>query len=718
MIQPRGRRVSHLILATALLAAMLVLGPTPRLVSAAEMRVTTRRVEFQPRSTSLAAEPLAPAMMASTEGPALRAALTSRAGRRHIRRQDGPFDAIGLTAAVIPDQPVLVRSRVAGLWTPWVEVTFIDGEAPDRGTEGTPTGAHSDVVWLGGADAYEFDAPDSLAAAEVHLVGDGRRQRSITATPTPAGADSAPSIAPRADWGARAPASHPSTTADLKVAIVHHSVGINSYGREDVPSILRAIQVYHQDVQGWNDIAYNFAVDRFGKIWEARAGGTTEVVLGGHSQGFNTGSVGVVVLGDFRAAAVPSAAVESVAQVIAWKFSLHGVNPSTTVPYVSAGSSKYPSGSLINLARVVGHTDVQSTECPGAQLYAQLGAIRNRVTQLVPAYQAGIKPIVMDPDTTGDGLIDPLKYRPGAPADSQWRSNGAGSLVETPLSVLGTYRPVSGDFDGNGRSDILWHGSGSAPDYLWWSESNGTITSQALTIFGSYLPVVGDYDKNGTDDIFFYGTGLAPDSVWYSQSDRNHVSAAVRQDSSTAVPLVGDYDGDGDDDIVFYGPGADSTDALWRSTGRAWAVTGLSVMGWYTPVVTDTTGEGRDDIIWYARGSTVAYRWEFTSAALVTSRTLNTSPLTGTPTVGDFDGDGRGDVAIPAAGAARDEVWYSTPTGIDARLISVYGTYVVASGPMDTTNRGSADLLFLSSTASSYLWPGAANRTFGSIQVG
>ena len=68
----------------------------------------------------------------------------------------------------------------------------------------------------------------------------------------------------------RPPAEHPAVTADLKIAVVHHSVNANTYPSAEVPGLLRSIQAYHQDVQGWDDIAYNFAVDRFGQIWEAR----------------------------------------------------------------------------------------------------------------------------------------------------------------------------------------------------------------------------------------------------------------------------------------------------------------------------------------------------------------------------------------------------------------------------------------------------------------
>ena len=39
--------------------------------------------------------------------------------------------------------------------------------------------------------------------------------------------------------------------------------------------MLRGIQSFHQNTNGWCDIAYNFIVDRFGRIWEARAGVST-----------------------------------------------------------------------------------------------------------------------------------------------------------------------------------------------------------------------------------------------------------------------------------------------------------------------------------------------------------------------------------------------------------------------------------------------------------
>src|SRR3546814_19817823 len=75
--------------------------------------------------------------------------------------------------------------------------------------------------------------------------------------------------------------------------------------------MLRSIQTYHMDVQGWNDIAYNFAVDRFGRTWEARAGGVTQTVIGGHAKGFTTYTTGVMGVGDITCTTPSQATAEA-----------------------------------------------------------------------------------------------------------------------------------------------------------------------------------------------------------------------------------------------------------------------------------------------------------------------------------------------------------------------------------------------------------------------
>ena len=78
----------------------------------------------------------------------------------------------------------------------------------------------------------------------------------------------------------------------VRFSVVHHTAGRNDYSRGEAAAIVKGIQLYHVQGNGWNDIGYNFLVDRFGTIYEGRFGGSERNVVGAHAQGFNTGSVG------------------------------------------------------------------------------------------------------------------------------------------------------------------------------------------------------------------------------------------------------------------------------------------------------------------------------------------------------------------------------------------------------------------------------------------
>src|SRR5262249_12855258 len=137
-----------------------------------------------------------------------------------------------------------------------------------------------------------------------------------------------------------------------------------------------AIFLFHRDVRGWNDIGYNFVVDLFGRIFEARAGGIDEPVVGAQAGGYNLVSTGVAVLGDFTGSPMSARAAGALARRLAWKLSLHGTPaPGRVTVHVDpagAGFSRFPAGAPVSLPRVAGHRDGDSTDCPGDALYAQL----------------------------------------------------------------------------------------------------------------------------------------------------------------------------------------------------------------------------------------------------------------------------------------------------------------------------------------------------------
>lgn len=64
----------------------------------------------------------------------------------------------------------------------------------------------------------------------------------------------------------------------IHAAIIHHTAGSNDYSPEDSAEIVRAIYAYHTQTLGWCDIAYNALVDKYGQVFEGRAGGITKAV--------------------------------------------------------------------------------------------------------------------------------------------------------------------------------------------------------------------------------------------------------------------------------------------------------------------------------------------------------------------------------------------------------------------------------------------------------
>lgn len=193
-----------------------------------------------------------------------------------------------------------------------------------------------------------------------------------------------PRIVTRKGWGADESLRERAFayTSTVKAAFIHHSATGNNYTCAQAPSVLRSIYRYHVKSSGWRDFGYNFAVDKCGNIYEGRAGGVTKAVLGAHTLGFNTNSMGIAVLGTYSSKNPPAAAVTAIAKLTAWKLGLFGRNPKGKVTLVSGGSGKYKKGAKAKLNVISGHRDGFATECPGIRLYNKLGTARTSSAKL------------------------------------------------------------------------------------------------------------------------------------------------------------------------------------------------------------------------------------------------------------------------------------------------------------------------------------------------
>ena len=192
-----------------------------------------------------------------------------------------------------------------------------------------------------------------------------------------------PSITTRHGWGADEGLREKGFeyTKKVKAAFVHHSATGNNYRCAQAPSVIRSIYRYHVHSTGWRDLGYNFLVDKCGNIYEGRAGGVSKAVLGAHTLGFNSNSMGIAVLGTYSDRKPSSAAVKAIARLTAWKLGIYGVNPDGKTYLKSGGGNLYRKGKNVRLNAISGHRDGFATNCPGRLLYGKLDTSRSKAAR-------------------------------------------------------------------------------------------------------------------------------------------------------------------------------------------------------------------------------------------------------------------------------------------------------------------------------------------------
>jgi hypothetical protein len=328
------------------------------------------------------------------------------------QKAPGDFGLAGVSWPATSKAPkqVLVRaSRDAHRWSRWTAADVEPDVGPDIGSEEggrrssapvwTGTSRHVQVRFVGGRPK----------GAEVDLVDPGPDP--TTPIASAAASPSRPGIITRAKWGADESLRKkaPEYAEPLRMAIVHHTATTDSYAKEKSDDIVRSIYAYHTKTNGWNDIGYNFLVDRYGQIFEGRYGGITRTVVGAHALGFNRNSTGIAVIGNFGATKPPEAAMNSLKRILAWRLDLGFVDPLGSLTYVSNGSNKYKSGTKVSLRTISAHRNVGKTECPGDPLYGALPFLRDAASRdgLPKLYDAKVSRPIVTPN--GDGVADGVK---------------------------------------------------------------------------------------------------------------------------------------------------------------------------------------------------------------------------------------------------------------------------------------------------------------------
>lgn len=419
---------------------------------------------------------------------------------------------------------------------------------------------------------------DSATATESAAPTDGPTPTD-TATPGPSPTDTAtsvpsptptkptappstvkrPPIIDRAQWGAdETMVADPAEYIDKVQAVyIHHTVGSNNYSCAESAALVRGIMTYHVKTEGWNDLGYNFLVDKCGRIFEGRGGGADLPVKGAHTYGFNSYSTGIALLGDFEgdaAAGKPAgrpttAAQQSAARVAAWKLGQYGGNPKGTVTLVAQGDTgKYTEGQRATMSVISGHRDAFATACPGKNLYAKLPAIRDF------AAGPGRNSAIPSADFNRDGINDLVAGLPrvassdGSVTVLPGTTDGPGSTARKTLNQSSPGVPGTSE-----AGDLF--GSANA-----WGDVNGD---------GYADLIVGSPGENGTTGQTDTGTVAVLHGPNLNTGKGYWTDATTRAagEKLGATVTSGDFNADGNADILSVAPG---------KPGRWWAWDGKS----------------------------------------------------------------------------------------------------------------------------------------------
>lgn len=286
------------------------------------------------------------------------------------------FSLFGLTWEGDRDINAFVRSqRADGTWTEWFDMHTV---APQAGA----TKYGTEPIYVEPTKRVQVSTNNiALDATDIQAVFIDGGTGTTTGNIRPV-ADSytwgMPNVITRAQWGA-GPSSAPTYTAPVTAATVHHTAGSNNYSEAASPGLMRGIWSYHTHTLGWGDVGYNAVVDKFGNIYEGRAGGLDEAVQGAHVGGFNANTWGVSVMGNYQTAQPTQKALQALGDIIGWKAAVAGFDPMGSNYHAAEfnfSGSKYAAGQGAMFPNINAHRDFHRNECPGENLYRQLPRVR------------------------------------------------------------------------------------------------------------------------------------------------------------------------------------------------------------------------------------------------------------------------------------------------------------------------------------------------------
>jgi hypothetical protein len=278
----------------------------------------------------------------------------------------------------------------AGSWTEAPEAHDLE----DHTTETHYSGVLS-VPRALGVEVRPVETDEHTAEKiEVHYMNTADGPLEAHSVPATAeAAASTPRVIRRAEWGAnesykKTEGGCKRTFHPLQQLFVHHTAGSNGGNSYET---MRATYYFHAVTRGWCDLGYNFVIGRDGTVFEGRwsrnyspfetptsEDGSGRATVGAHVSGYNSGSIGISLMGNFSEGQIPAKARSALVSTLAWIADRHNIDP------VARKSYRNPdSGTTRILNSIAGHKDAGATACPGTNLYSDLPRIRKEVAESI-----------------------------------------------------------------------------------------------------------------------------------------------------------------------------------------------------------------------------------------------------------------------------------------------------------------------------------------------
>ncbi|WP_328363113.1 peptidoglycan recognition protein family protein [Streptomyces sp. NBC_00445] len=268
-------------------------------------------------------------------------------------------------------------------------IRFADGKWQELGGGcATVENGGTALVAAGDATAYELKAPQGASGVRSLAIdttgGAGKTFRVPTEPTRVRGVQ----YLSRPAWGADeskrykdGKVNSPETYYPLQTITVHHTDTPNA--DPDPAATVRGIYEFHAITNDWGDIGYHFLIDEAGTVYEGRYSGDDGIpafdpkgnlVTAFHTAGFNSGNLGIALLGNLTGQPPTDAAKASLIRLIKVITRFKGLDPQAQVTFVNPVN-----GVTKDVNTISGHRDWLQTDCPGQTMYDLLGEVRTAV---------------------------------------------------------------------------------------------------------------------------------------------------------------------------------------------------------------------------------------------------------------------------------------------------------------------------------------------------